>query len=124
MDIQTTADAPVNHRGGQDSYLLLTRGQFGARNLSITWVDCPPGSQQALHSHAESEQVYVIVRGIGVMRVEDEEREVQAGSCVFIPPGAAHAIRNTGRELLAFVSATSPPFDPEALEPAFRYVSR
>ena len=68
MHVQTIGESAVNERGGQSSYLLLDRGQFGARNLSITWVDCVPGSEQPLHAHEASEQVYVIVRGCGLMR--------------------------------------------------------
>ena len=97
MDVQHISTAPINRRGGgQDSYLLLTGGQFGSRNLTITWVDCAPGSEQRLHSHEAEEQVYVILRGRGLMKAAGEEREVEAGTLVFIPPGTGHAIRNIG----------------------------
>jgi mannose-6-phosphate isomerase-like protein (cupin superfamily) len=110
MFTQTLEQSPRNHRGGQVSYLLLTRDQFGSRNLAITWVEGEPGSEQPLHAHPENEQVYVIIRGRGTMKVGGEEREVAAGTLVFIPPGTAHAIRNTGDDPLVFVSATAPPF--------------
>ena len=114
---QHTSTAPLNRRGdGQDSYLLLTRGQFGSQNLTITWVDCAPGSEQRLHSHEPQEQVYVIVSGKGLMKVEGDEREVGAGTMVFVPPRSEHAIRNIGDETLTYVSATAPPFELEALE--------
>ena len=124
MDIHTIDGAPVNRRGGQESYLLLARGQFGSRNLAITWVDGAPGSEQGLHRHDTNEQVYVIVRGRGVMKAGGEEQEVGPGTLVFIPPGTDHAIRNTGAETLTFISATSPPFDHEALNEVFRYRER
>jgi putative monooxygenase len=112
MFTQVLADSPTNQRGdGQVSYLLLAPGQFGSGNLGITWVDGQPGSQQQLHEHPDSEQVYVIVAGSGEMIVEGEERHVEAGTMVFIPPGAKHAIRNSGTEPLTYVSATSPPFE-------------
>ena len=112
MDVQTLTGSPRNERGdGQVSHLLLAKGQFGAQRLCITWVDCQPGSQQARHRHPAQEQVYVIVRGEGQMLVGGEERAVGEGALVFIPPGAEHAIRNTGSEMLAYVSATAPPFD-------------
>ncbi len=110
MHIQPIGSAPVNERGGQKSHLLLTEGQFGARNLAITWVEGAPGSMQAIHGHPDNEQIYVIVRGHGVMQVADEMQEVGEGTLVYIPPGAAHAIKNTSNEPLVFVSATSPPF--------------
>ena len=118
---QTLEDSPRNFRGGQVSYLLLTKGQFGSTNLTITWVEGGPGSEQALHAHPASEQVYVIVRGRGVMKVVGEEQEVAAGTLVFIPPGAGHAISNTGEEPLVFVSAASPSFDLEQLDSTFAY---
>ena len=126
MDTQTLEQSPRNPRGGQISYLLLTEGQFGSKNLSITWVEGEPGSEQPMDSHPANEQVYVIVRGRGIMRVGDEQQEVGPGTMVFIPPGAGHAIRNTGEEPLVYVSATSAPFElpPEgswgAYEPAPR----
>jgi len=121
MHVQTLDQSLVNRRGGQESFLLLTRGQFGSRNLSITWVNCDPGSEQAVHSHRHNEQVYVIVRGAGLMTVADEKRQVQAGMLVFVPARTGHAIRNTGNEPLVYVSATSPPFDPAELDAPFQY---
>jgi len=116
MHTQQTSSAPLNRRGdGEDSYLLLTRAQFGSQNLAVTWVDCAPGSEQRLHAEAQ-EQVYVIVSGTGLMRVAGEEQEVGAGTLVYVPPGNPHAIRNTGGETLTYVSATAPPFDLDALE--------
>jgi mannose-6-phosphate isomerase-like protein (cupin superfamily) len=71
-----------------------------------------PESQQALHSHTDIEQIYVIVQGRGEMIVGDERSMVEAGTLVFIPPGTDHAILNPGDDPLVYVSAASPPFDP------------
>jgi mannose-6-phosphate isomerase-like protein (cupin superfamily) len=112
MHTQRLADSPQHVRGGQVSYLLLTKGQFDSQNLAITWVEGEPNSEQLLHAHP-LEQVYVIVRGRGLMKVAGEEEEVTAGTLIFVPPDAPHAIRNTGEEPLAYVSATAPPFGPD-----------
>lgn len=114
-------DAPLNRRGGQNSYLLLKRGQFGSRNLVVTWVDCEPGGEQQMHVHQAEEQVYVIVRGSGLMKTGNETQEVSAGTLIFVPPGTAHAIRNTGDDTLTFVSAASPPMDIDSLSDYFAY---
>jgi mannose-6-phosphate isomerase-like protein (cupin superfamily) len=121
MFTQRVADSPRNARGGQVSYLLLTKGHFGSQNLSITWVEGQPNSEQPIHAHPGNEQVYVIVRGRGLMKVGDEEQEVVAGTLIFVPPQTGHAIRNTGEEVLVYVSATAPPFDTSALDPVFAY---
>jgi mannose-6-phosphate isomerase-like protein (cupin superfamily) len=112
MDVQTLASSPRNERGGgQVSRLLLTAGQFGSRQLSVTWVECQPGSQQALHAHPAQEQAYVIVQGRGQMLAGAEACEVGPGTLVFVPPATPHAIRSIGGQQLVYVSATSPPFE-------------
>ena len=121
MNIQTIDQSPRNHRGGQVSRLLLAPGQFGAKNLSITWVEGRPGSEQPVHSHPDSEQVYVIVQGRGSMTVGDETREVGPGSAILVPPATGHTICNVGEESLVFVSATSPPFDMPPPDSPFAY---
>jgi mannose-6-phosphate isomerase-like protein (cupin superfamily) len=112
MDVRMLADSPRNERGGGlVSRLLLTAGQFGSRQLSVTWVECQAGSQQALHAQPAHEQVYVIVEGRGQMLFGTEGREVGRGTLVFVPPTTPHAIRTIGGQRLVYVSATSPPFE-------------
>jgi mannose-6-phosphate isomerase-like protein (cupin superfamily) len=86
----------------------MDAGDLGARNLSVTWVDVPPGVEQRAHSHEESEQVYVVVRGRGRMTVAGDVEEVGEGDLVFIPPATEHGIVNDGSEPLVYVSAASP----------------
>ncbi|MCY4417494.1 MAG: cupin domain-containing protein [Chloroflexi bacterium] len=110
MNIQTLDRSPRNHRGGQVSHLLLASGQFGSENLAVTWVEGEPGSEQAVHSHDGREQVYVVVRGQGAMRVGDEVEEVGPGTLIMVPPNTDHSIKNIGDDTLIYVSSTSPPF--------------
>jgi len=109
-------EGPQHHRGGQISHLLLTAGDAGSENLSVTWVEGEPESEQERHAHADSEQVYVIVQGKGLMHVAGEEEEVGPGTLVFVPKGALHSIRNLDTEKLVYVSATSPPFSANLVE--------
>ena len=121
VNIQTIDQSPRNNRGGQVSHLLLAPGQFGAKNVAITWVEGQPGSEQPVHSHPDSEQVYVIVQGRGAMTAGDETREAGPGTAILVPPETGHSIRNTGEERLVFISATSPPFDTPSPDSPFAY---
>lgn len=123
MNVTRIEDCPVNHRGGQVSYLLLNKDILGAKNLLVTWVEGATGSEQPPHRH-EIEQVYVIVSGRGLMTINDEQREVTAGTLVFIPPGSLHSIRNIGDEILRFISAASPAIDLPPADSPFAYTER
>jgi mannose-6-phosphate isomerase-like protein (cupin superfamily) len=109
------SDAHVEERGRLRSHFLMDAGDLGARNLSVTWVDVPPGAEQRLHSHEDSEQVYVIVRGRGRMEVAGDVEEVSEGDLVLIPPATDHGIVNDSSETLVYVSAASPPVSMEEL---------
>jgi mannose-6-phosphate isomerase-like protein (cupin superfamily) len=90
---------------------ILFAPQLGSSNLTVTWVTGALGSQQTLHAHPNSEQIYVIVRGSGLMIVDDDERNVEAGDAILIVPGQVHAIRCTSDAPLEYISATAPPFE-------------
>ena len=86
----------------------MDAGDLGSRNLTVTWVDVPPGAEQRAHSHEDAEQVYVIVRGHGRMQVAGDVEEVGEGDLIFIPPATQHSVRNDGTEQLVYISAASP----------------
>jgi len=118
MQLVRRRDAPLNSRGGQVSHLLFAPPL--STQLAVTWVRGEPGSQQGLHSHEHSEQIYIVVSGRGLMIVGDEAQEIEAGTAVLIPAGAKHAIRNPSSEPLEFISATTPPFPAEISGPTWR----
>jgi mannose-6-phosphate isomerase-like protein (cupin superfamily) len=113
--VRRLSEAAVEERGRLRSHFLLDAGDLGSRNLTVTWVDVPPGSEQRAHSQPDSEQVYVIVRGTGRMSVAGDTEQVSEGDLIFIPPAAEHAIVNDGSETLVYVSAASPPVSMEEL---------
>jgi mannose-6-phosphate isomerase-like protein (cupin superfamily) len=93
----------------------MDAGDLGSRNMTVTWVDVPPGAEQRAHSHPESEQVYVIVRGRGRMSIAGDMEEVAEGDLVFIPPATQHGIVNDGPEALVYITAASPAVSMEEL---------
>jgi mannose-6-phosphate isomerase-like protein (cupin superfamily) len=113
--LRRLSEAQVEERGRLRSHFLMDAGDLGSRNLAVTWVDVPPGAEQRAHSHEESEQVYVIVRGNGRMEVAGDVEEVSEGDLVFIPPATQHGIVNDGEETLVYVSASSPPVSMDEL---------
>ncbi len=60
----------------------------------------------------------MIIEGSGSMLVGDEERLVERGTMIFVPPATRHAIETTAAGAV-YVSATSRSFDPCVLGEAF-----
>jgi mannose-6-phosphate isomerase-like protein (cupin superfamily) len=107
--VRRLAEAHVEEWHKLRTHVLMDAGELGSRNMSVTWIEVPPGIDQELHSHEESEQVYVISSGSGTMMVAGDTQEVSAGDLVMVPPATDHSIANQGATELCCVSVQSPP---------------
>ena len=92
------------------SYMLI--GRRNTKNISIQISDIPLNSQQPPHKH-EPEQCYYIIKGKGLMKIEDEEKIVGPGDAIYIPSNREHGIKNIGNEVLEYLTANTPAFDPD-----------
>lgn len=91
------------------THVLMDAGELGSRNVSVTWLVLPSSAEQALRSHEEAEQVYVVVRGTGTMSVAGDTQQVGEGDLILVPPATDHSIANDGDVDLACISVQSPP---------------
>lgn len=108
MLLRRFADSPELDVHRIRAHVLMDAGELGSRNLSVNWIEVPPGSSEELRSHEEAEQAYVVVRGTGTMSATGETVELSEGDLVLIPPATDHAVGNDGAEALALVSVQSP----------------
>ena len=84
-----------------------------ARNQSLAEATVPVGGATTAHYHRTTEELYFFTAGTGRMLLGDEERDVRAGDCVVIPPGAEHKLINTGTEPLVLLCACAPAYSDE-----------
>jgi len=79
-------------------HVLLSRDHFKTK-----WITVQSGHQLSYQSHSQREEHWVIVRGTGVVIVNEVDHPVQAGSYIHIKVQDKHRIKNTGSEPLEFV---------------------
>lgn len=94
------------------SWMLIGPHNAGSQNLSLQISEVPVGSEQPVHNH-EPEQCYYIIKGKGLMLIEDESQEVKSGDAIFIPSNFKHGIKNLGNEILEYITANTPAFSKE-----------
>ena len=75
---------------------------------SLAEASLSPGQATTRHYHAATEEIYFLLDGRGRMELDGEEREVEPGDAVLIPPGAWHQI--TASEPLRFLCCCAPPY--------------
>jgi mannose-6-phosphate isomerase-like protein (cupin superfamily) len=113
--VRRLSDAAVTEVHGLRPHILMDAGELGSRNLSVNWLEVPPGVKEELRSHEESEQVYIVVSGAGTMSATGDTQTLGAGDLVLIPPATDHSVANDGEEPLALVSVQSPGVSAEEL---------
>jgi mannose-6-phosphate isomerase-like protein (cupin superfamily) len=109
MLVRRLSEAPAEEWHRLRYHALMDAGQLGSRNMSVTWLEIPGGTEQTLRSDEGGEQVYVVVRGAGTMSVAGDTQDVGEGDLILVPPATDHSVANNGDEVLACVSVQSPP---------------
>ena len=67
-----------------------------------------PGQDQRVHSHAESDKIYVVLRGEGLFHIAGEERAIGSGEAVLARPGEDHGVKNAASEELVLLVFMTP----------------
>ena len=103
------ANFTIKHRdefetmeGSGEATWLLARRALGTDSFGYNLVEIGPGGQIPEHDHAESGEVelYVILEGDAVMRLDGAEHPAPAGTFASIEPAARRTILNRSEALV------------------------
>ena len=76
---------------------VARRGDLAGRCNFIDYAVVPPGGSIGDHRHAAGEEeLYLVLAGSAVMRLDGEEVRVGPGDLVRNRPGGVHSLRNDG----------------------------
>jgi len=89
---------------------------------SLAWARIKSHRETIPHTLKYSE-VYFILKGRGVMRINNRMKKFRGQDTIYIPPRAVQSIKNTGRSDLEFLCIVSPAWKP-ACEKIIRKPSR
>ena len=92
---------------------LVRPEREGSVKLSLAEATINPGQRTYRHRHHDSEEIYYVLAGEGVIEVAAKQHRVQAGEAVLIPAGAEHCAICIGEVPLRILCACSPPYQHE-----------
>ncbi len=107
---------PFKTRDGSEIRELLHPESHGNRNQSLAEATVAVGGQTLLHRHHQTEELYHILAGTGLMVLGEQQFEINQRDTVCIPPGTPHCIKNTGSEPLRFLCCCSPAYSHDDTE--------
>lgn len=98
MQVFETNDLIAQQEGGAKRYLEFLR----VLALSMGLYALNAGESDPQTPHGEDE-VYLVTSGRGMIRVGDEEREVRAGSIVYVGKSVTHKFHSITEDLRVLV---------------------
>jgi mannose-6-phosphate isomerase-like protein (cupin superfamily) len=68
----------------------------------------PGGAKGRIHRHSISDNVYIVVRGVGTLTVDGAVHAIRAEDVVYIPAGSPHGLSNDGPDELVIYEIYAP----------------
>jgi len=85
--------------------LKFERGQ--AKFEGFGFIKIPPGGVFEPHIHPEKDEVYLILKGKGLLLLKGKEILVNAGTAIYISGPESHGLKNTGKRELVYCYTTA-----------------
>lgn len=84
--------------------LVIDRANASYSEVFMVLVE--PGKSVHHHSHSDTEQIFYMIRGTGILCIGEEMKEypVKQGDVVRIPVSILHSIRPDGDETIQYLS--------------------
>lgn len=100
--------------GSLQAYRAYDRDRHTSTVAFIDLVVLPPGSSIGVHQHGDDHETYVVLRGSGVMTVDDAQSRVGPGDLIRNRRYGRHGLHNDGTEELHLLVFEVTPADGEA----------
>ena len=104
---QTIIEQRENMRGGVGSVTLehfFKPEELTAKSRLCAKLTLPPGAGIGLHQHEKEDEIYIILKGTGLLTDGSVETEVTAGDSILTGNGASHSIKNIGAGPLEMIA--------------------
>jgi len=106
---QMETEVRQNMRGGTGSVTIqhfFKKEEFKAKSRLCARLSLPPNASIGTHQHDGEDEVYIVLKGNGLLDDGKTKTFVSTGDAILTGKGASHAITNTGiinLELIAVI---------------------
>jgi quercetin dioxygenase-like cupin family protein len=110
VEIIRSSECTVLRKSGLTTRQLLFPENSSSERVTITRITVAPGGKNPLHRHAESEQIWVALKGSGHLLLEGgTTMPFGEGDIVRFEDGDLHGFENTTKAEFEYIAITAPP---------------
>ena len=100
----------IKNPNGEEIYEMIGSSSAigGTIRHSLVHVIIPPGKSSHAHYHEVSEETYYILKGVGLIIIDEKRYELHPGQACLIHTHEKHQIFNKGKVNLEFLTISAP----------------
>lgn len=107
FDLNTAVVAPMEN--GRGETIRMINASIGTEKIDVHINRLAPGGPRGkLHRHLQSNNVYVVRRGEGVLVAGGETYTIRADQVIFIPAGMPHSLSNLSDDIFEILEIYAP----------------
>lgn len=107
LDLDQCPTQPMENGRGETIRLVNTA--LGTEKIDLHLNRLVPGGPRGkVHRHSQSDNVYIVRRGEGVLTANGETHTIRADQVVFIPAGMPHSLSNLSSEIFEIFEIYAP----------------
>ena len=107
FDLNTATAVPMENGRGETLRLINTT--LGTEKIDVHLNRLVPGGPTGrLHRHSQSDNVYIVRRGEGLLTAGGEEHTIRADQVVYIPAGMPHSLSNVSSSVFEILEIYAP----------------
>jgi mannose-6-phosphate isomerase-like protein (cupin superfamily) len=107
LDLDQCPVKPMENGRGETVRLVNT--DLGTEKIDLHLNRLVPGGPRGkVHRHSQSDNVYIVRRGEGVLTANGETYTIRADQIVFIPAGMPHSLSNLSSEIFEIFEIYAP----------------
>jgi HTH-type transcriptional repressor of puuD len=107
FDLNACATAPMENGRGETIRLINSGTGTEKIDLHLNRL-APSGPRGKLHRHSQSDNVYIVRRGEGMLTADGASYTIRTDQVIFIPAGMPHSLSNLSDEVLEIFEIYAP----------------
>ena len=94
---------------GRGETVRLVNSSLGTEKVDVHLNRLVPGGARGrVHRHTQSDNIYIVRHGEGVLTADGKSYTIRAEQVVFIPAGVAHSLSNLSGEMFEIFEIYAP----------------
>jgi quercetin dioxygenase-like cupin family protein len=104
LNVLKTEKVETTHKNSVNIVRLIKNGEIYGNVATHNYAWLEKDQKIKEHAHPDSIEFFFVIAGVGIIRLNSEVHEIQAGDFISVQPGYEHSLENLREERFIFTT--------------------